>query len=125
MNKRLTLSAEKSNMKSEKLATAIAELKKTQKLEREAMERKRKEDIALTLATADKEHEKEIKAMEKRHSRQLEKLNTTVSKKDRKLAKLKEKKKGQASAAQSQRWDNHTTWERDWTRRRRWPWRCT
>ena len=107
MIKRLSLSAEKSNTKSEKFATANAELKKTHKLEREAMEKKHEEDITVTLANAEKDHEKEIKAMEKRHSRELEKLNTTLSKKDRKLAKLKEKKKGQASAAQSRRWDNY------------------
>ena len=72
---------------------ATAELKKTHKLEREAMEKKHKEDIA----KAENEHEKEIKAMEKRQLREINTLNTKVSKKDQKLAKLREKKKGQAS----------------------------
>jgi hypothetical protein len=59
--KRLSMSAEKSNTKSEKSASKNAELKKTHKFEREAMEKKHKEDMAVTLANAENEHEKEIK----------------------------------------------------------------
>ena len=58
MIKRLSLSAETSKSKSEKVINATAELKKTHKLEREAMEKKHKEDIA----KAEKEHGKEIGA---------------------------------------------------------------
>jgi hypothetical protein len=85
------------------LAIANAELKKTHKFEREAMEKKHKEDIA----KAENEHEKEIKAMEKRQLREINTLNTKVSKKDQKLAKLREKKKGQASYAQKLRRENY------------------
>ena len=102
--KRLSLSAERSKSKSEKVINATAELKKTHKLEREAIEKKHKEDIA----KAENEHEKEIGAMEKRQSREIDKLNEKLSEKDRKLAKLKEKKKGQASASATRRWGNYT-----------------
>jgi len=101
--KRLSLSAEKSKSKSEKVINATAELKKTHKLERETMEKKHKEDIA----NAEKEHEKEIKAMEKRQLREIDKLNEKLTKKDRKLTKLREKKKGQASFAQKLRQENY------------------
>ena len=45
--------------------------------------------------------------MENRHKRELENIGTKLTKKNRKLAKLKERKKGQASAAQKARWENH------------------
>ena len=102
--KRLSLSEERCKTRSEKMINATAEVKKTHKLEREAMERKHAENMT----KAENEREKEINAMEKRHSQEVERLNTKLSKKDRKLAKLKEKKKGQASAAQKRRWDNYS-----------------
>ena len=62
--KRLSLSAEKSKTKSEKVINATAELMRTHKLQHEEMDRKQKEDMT----DAEKKHEKEIRAMEKHHS---------------------------------------------------------
>ena len=60
----LSLSAEKSKTKLEKVINATAELMRTHKLQHEEMDRKQKEDMT----DAEKKHEKEIRAMEKHHS---------------------------------------------------------
>ena len=101
--KRLSLSEEKSKAKSEKVTSAIADLKKTHKAERDGMQAAYEGNMT----KVKQEHEKNITTMENRHKRELENIGTKLTKKNRKLAKLKERKNGRAAAAQKARWKNY------------------
>ena len=103
MIKRLSLGEERSKTESEKETIALADLKKTHKVERDQMQ------VAYegNMTKAKQEYEKNITTMENRHKREIDKIDKKLTKKNRKLAKLKEQKKGQASAAQKARWENH------------------
>ena len=101
--KRLSLGEVRSKTKSEKATIALADLKKTHKVERDQMQAAYEGNMT----KAKQEYEKNVTTMENRHKRELDKVGKKLTKKNRKLAKLKEQKKDQASAAQKARWENY------------------
>jgi len=88
--KRLSLGQERFKTKSEKATIALADLKKTHKVERDQMQ------VAYegNMTKAKQEYEKNITTIENRHKREIDKIDKKLTKKNRKLAKLKEQKKG-------------------------------
>ena len=101
--KRLSLGEVRSKTKSEKATIALADLKKTHKVERDQMQAAYEGNMT----KAKQEYEKNVTTMEIRHKREIDKIDKKLTKKNRKLAKLKEQKKDQASAAQKARWENY------------------